>query len=72
MESSKEKKAPFAMGTKPQILSSKKQEPLGTGLESLGEGMAVRGEVGSMEEMHKREEELVRSGHQEVQLSEEH
>jgi hypothetical protein len=61
----KEKKATFAMGAEPQILSGEKRGPLGIGSESLGEGTAG-GEVSGVE-MRKRAEELVRGGRREVQ-----
>ncbi len=55
-ESGEKKKASFAMGAEPQILSGEKRGPIGTGSESLREEMALAGEVTGAELMRKKEE----------------
>ncbi|KIL60426.1 hypothetical protein M378DRAFT_187786 [Amanita muscaria Koide BX008] len=53
----RERKAAFAIGAEPQILSGEKHGPLGTGSESLSE---------SMEEVRKRAEGMVKAGRRQI------
>ncbi|KAF8621696.1 hypothetical protein AX15_007557 [Amanita polypyramis BW_CC] len=61
-EGEREKRASFAMGAEPQILSGKKRGPLGTGSEGLKESTAA----GVGEGLGKRAEEMARSGRRRV------